>query len=317
MSKDKKMSEIIKALILAANPGRNINVEKLGGRFIVTTNDSVGCNDYILKGKYTYDKVVELNTLTGGHAGFGYCEEIGPVAFIGVINSRHVQNSGYFKHKVQGYGDSINEDEYYFEQYTEEEAKKINNYTVYGAFDPRVLKGAAPIEKLKYFYDYRYKQKNEKSENFNSDVLEMDIRLGGLYDFYEAREFAYGSRGEFTGASGEDVPIQFAIVDEKYPVGIMDLWKHYANAEFKDVWGLGEKEPKTQSLRFLSDEEASKINCFKLYFFVPTHSFGTKKYVIEKKDRMLNKEFNFIMEDGSDYRLQEEPREKEKVKTLK
>lgn len=317
MSKDKKILEFIKALILAANPGRSINVEKLGGRFIVTTNDSVGGSGYVLKGKYTYDKVVELNSLTGGHAGFGYCKEIGPVAFIGAINPRCVQKNGYFKYKVQEYGDSINEDEYYFEQYTEEEAKKISDYTVYGIFDPRELKGKAPVEKLNHFCDYRYKRKSEKSEAFNSDVLEMDIRLGGLYDFYEARKLAYGSAGEFTGASGEDVPIQFAIVDEKNPVGIMGLWKHYDNAEFKDVWGLGEEEPKTQSLRFLSDEEALKINCFKLYFFVPTHSFGTKKYVIEKKDRMLNKEFNFIMEDGTDYRLQELPREKEKVKTLK
>ena len=87
---------------------------------------------------------------------------------------------------------------------------------------------------FEFFKDYRYQRKDEcfNKENFNSDVLEMDIRLGGTYSFYETRKFAYGSTGEFKGSSGEDGPIQFAIVGENQPVGILELWKHYDNSMF-------------------------------------------------------------------------------------
>lgn len=156
----------------------------------------------------------------------------------------------------------------------------------------------------------------DEIEGFNSDVLEMDIRLGGTYGFYEARKFAYGSTGEFTGSSGEDVPIQFAIVGNNQPVGILGLWKHYDNSMFREVWGSNEEEPETQPICFISDEEAKKINQFKLYYFKPTHSFGKKQYAVEKQDRMFDRGFDFVMSDGTDYRLQEVQNKQEKVKEL-
>lgn len=186
--------------------------------------DQVGTRDYVLKGKYSYRQVMELNDLTGYSAGFGFCKELGPVAFIGVPNPNCVQNSGYFYHQVQAYGQPINEEEYYFEQLSEDDAKQIGNYTVYGMGDPRILDNKAPVEKIHYFYDYRYKSKKERGGKLLTDVLSMDIKLGGTYSFYESRYFAYGSKGEFNGASGEDVPIQFAIVGENQPVGILRLW---------------------------------------------------------------------------------------------
>ena len=68
---------------------------------------------------------------------------------------------------------------------------------------------------------------------------------------------------------------------------------------------------------FLDDEEASQISNFKLYFYVPTHSFGKKQFVVEKVDRTLSDGFDFTMEDGTDYRLQEVPSEPAKKLTLK
>lgn len=314
---DKLKLKILKELVEKANPGRDFNVQKIGNNFIITQGDTVGCRDFILKGQYTYDQVMKLNEMTGYSAGFGFCKELGPVAFIGVPNKNCVQQSGYFYYDVQEYGDSFKEDQYYFEQYSEEDAKKIGNYTVYGMGDPRIFENIVPIEKLKYFEDFRYKRKEEIwNDNFNPDVLEMDIRLGGTYSFKEARKFAYGTTGKFEGASGEDVPIQFAIVGNNQPVGILGLWNHYDNAMFRDVWGLKEKEPEKLPMRFLSDEEAKKISNFKLYYFIPTHSFGKKKFTIEKIDRTLCKEFDFIMSDGTDYRLQVEKKPKEKVKIL-
>jgi len=317
---DKTKLNLFKKFLEKAYPERDMDVQKIGKRFIMFQRDSIGCNDYILSGQYTYDQVLELNNMTGYSAGFGFCKEIGPVAFIGVPNPKCVQTSGYFMYEVQAYGQPINEDQYYFSQYTDEEAKQVSNYTVYGLGNPRILRGAAPVEKVKYFYDYRYMIRDEgifKGTGLKStDVLEMQIKLGETYDFYEARKFAYGSTGEFKGACGEDVPIQFAIVDEKQPVGILGLWMHYDNVMFKDVWAKDEDEPVNQSIRFISDEEAKKINDFKLYYFVPTHSFDTKKFVTEKIDRMLSGNFDFTMDGGVDYRLQSLPEKNTKVKVL-
>ncbi len=303
-------------LLEIAYPERDFNVEKIGKFFIISREDIVGCRDFILEGQYTYDQVMELNKMTGYSAGFGFCKELGPIAFIGVPDPKYVQNSGYFNYDVQEYGDSLKEEQYYFEQYSDEVAKKIGNYTVYGRGNPRILENAAPIKKVDKFYDFRYKCKHSFEGGFNSDILEMEIKLGGTYGFYEARKFAYGSTGEFTGASGEYVPIQFAVVGDNQPVGILGLWKHYDNSMFRDVWGTNEDEPEAQPIRFISDEEAKKINQFKLYYFTPSHSFGKKQYIVEKKDRMFDRGFNFTMSDGTDYRLQEVQKKQEKIKTL-
>ena len=313
---DKAKLKVLKKFLEIAYPERDINVEKIGKHFIMTQGDHVGCRDFILEGQYTYDQVMKLNKMTGYSVGFGFCKELGPIAFIGVPNPRCVQASGYFDYDIQEYGDSFKEGQYYFEQYSDEDAKKIGNYTVYGMGDPRIFENTVPVKKLNYFKDYRYQRKDEFKEGFNSDILEMEIKLGGTYGFYEARKFAYGSTGEFTGASGEDVPIQFAIVGNNQPVGILGLWKHYDNSMFRDVWGSNEDEPETQPIRFISDDEAKKINQFKLYYFIPTHSFGRKQFVVEKKDRMFDRSFNFTMSDGTDYRLQEFQRKQDKIKTL-
>lgn len=313
---EKTKLKLLKKLLKIYYPGRDINIENSGKNFIMRRRDTVGCKDFILDGQYTYDQVMELNKMTGYSAGFGFCKELGPVAFIGVPNPNCVQKSGYFYHQVQTYGQSINEEEYYFEQLSEDDAKQIINYTVYGMGDPRILENKAPVEKVCYFYDYRHQRKDEFKEGFSSDVLEMDIKLGGTYSFYEARKFAYGSTGEFTGSSGENVPIQFAIVGDNQPVGILGLWKHYDISMFRDVWGTNEDEPEPQPIRFISDDEAKNIDGFKLYYFQTTHSFGKKQYVVEKKDRTFDRGFDFTMSDGTDYRLQELQKKQEKVKTL-
>ena len=89
-----------------------------------------------------------MNNLTGYSVGFGFCKELGPVAFIGVPNPNCVQKSGYFEHEVHTYGTSINNDEYYFSEYSNKEAEQIGNYTVYGAenysryIEPKIVKEA-------------------------------------------------------------------------------------------------------------------------------------------------------------------------------
>lgn len=313
---DKTKVAFLNKLLKKVYPERNINIEKVGKHYFMIQKDNVGCRDFILEGRYTYNQVMELNKKTGYNVGFGFCKELGPIAFIGAINPNRVQKSGYFYYDIQEYGDSFKENQYYFKHCSNEDAKGIGNYTVYGMGDPRIFENTVQISKLYYLKDFRCRRKDESEESFNSDILEMEIKLAGTYGFYEARKFAYGSTGKFIGASGENVPIQFAIVGDNQPIGILNLWNHYDNAMFRDVWGYHEDEPKTQPIRFISDEEAEKIDEFKLYYFTPTHSFGKKQFVVEKKDRMFNKDFDFTMDDGTDYRLQELQKKQNKTKKL-
>lgn len=303
---NEKIAELMEKFLKLKYPGAVFSIVALGRQFYLRHARTIDCRDYLLKGKYTYDQVVELNNLTGKNVGFGYCRKIGPVAFIGMPDLERFQSSRFFYNEVQEYGKLINFDELLFNKYTPEKAKEIKDYTVYGMGNPRILQNAAPMDKIDSFFDYRYMIRSDflgkELDSINS--LEMQVKLAGTYTFYEARKFAYGSKGPYRGSSGQNRAIQFAIVDEKYPVGIIDLNYHYDNVTFKDVWGRGEEEPKEQSIRFLSDEEASKITNFKLYYFIPPRVFVTRLHFVEKKDRTLYKDFNFMMEDNTDYRLQ-------------
>lgn len=228
-----------------------------------------------------------------------------PVAFIGVFNSAHVHNDGYFKYEVQAFGENINDDEYYVKQYSDEDAKNIANYTVFGFHGLDELNGVVPFEKIKYFDDWRYQSRcKADSREATNNVLSMSIKLRGVYDLNAAKKIAFGSTREPKGYGGEDVPIRFAIVDESYPVGIMNLWTEREDALFQDVWGPNEDEPKPQRLRFLDSSAAREIKDFTLYYFLPVHSYGKREVDIEKMDRAMYDGFDFTMPDGTDYRLQ-------------
>ena len=277
------------------------------------SNDSLNfikCRDFILDGKYSYEDVLKLNELTGYSVGFGFSKEVGPVAFIGITDSSLIRKSLYFYGSVPVYGKPVNNELYSFNYYYEEYAKKINDYTVYGCGDPRVLQGQAPIRDVNRFYDYRYISKNEYDNNFNSDVLKMEAKLVGTYSFEGAKKIASGVVGGFNYVG----PIQFAIVDGNKPVAIIGLLNQYNDSSFKDVWCKGSDEPLEQSIHFLNLDEAKKIDNFELYYFMPINLINNEKSLVEKVDRTLSDDFDFNI-DGIDYRLQSS-KEKSFVKNL-
>lgn len=94
------LEKILNQMAKVVYPERDISVEKIGGRFFLHPHDTAGCNDYLLEGTYSYDEVVKLNALTTYSAGFGFCSELGPIAFIGIPNPVCAQRSGYFEYKV-------------------------------------------------------------------------------------------------------------------------------------------------------------------------------------------------------------------------
>ena len=296
------LEKILTKMAEKVYPKRNISVEKIGGRLFLHSHDTTGCNDYLLEGTYSYDEVVKLNNLTTYSVGFGFCSELGPVAFIGMPNPVCAQKSGYFKYKVQSYGTFSEQSEYYFKAYTDEEAKNIGNYTVYGLDGLREVASVAPISQMSYVYDSRFTAKEAK----NPRVFDMDCKLKGVYSYNEAKLLSTGTLKEKDGYSGEEHPIVFAIVGNGQHVGIINMWPSEAELErgFRDVWEYGAEEPETQSISFLTKEEASKIKDFTLYVYKYASSGkGRDKYQIERYDRTLDKRFKFQLPDGNDYRL--------------
>ncbi len=285
-------------------PNRDISVKKIGNKYLRIAYDTTGCRDYLLKGKYTYDEVEKLNALTSYNASYGFCEELGPVAFIGIPNVRRVGINGFFFYNVHEYAKKVDNSEYYFEAYTPEEAKKIANYTVYGLRCKDVgfekICEIARIDKISYIYDSRCRLKKAKCKK----IYDMDCKLTGTYSFNEAKLLATGTTGKKEWFSGDEEPIIFATVGENYHVGIIGILGSTIEfiAGFRDVWEYGAKEPEIQTIKILTEEEANNIQCFSLYLYDVSYGIP-QKYDVEKYDRTFDKRFNFYMEDGSDYRL--------------
>lgn len=296
------LEKILTKLAKIAYPGRDIRAEKIGKKNFLHVHDTAGCNNYLLEGKYSYDEVLKLNDLTTFRAGFGFCSEIGPVAFIGIPSPVYAEKSGYFEYKVHAYATPFDQSEYYFKAYTLEEAKNIRNYTVYGLEGLREVAKVAPISQMSYVYDSRFKAKEAK----NPRIFDMDCKLKGIYSYKEAKLLSTGTLKEKDYYSGEEHPIVFATIGNGQNVGIINMWncdKILARG-FRDVWEYGAEEPETQTIRFLTKEEVSKIKDFTLYVYnYACSGIGRDKYQIDKYDRTLDKRFKFQLPDGSDYRL--------------
>ncbi len=294
--------KILSKLILKAYQNRDMQIEKIKNRTFIRANDTTGCNTYLLAGTYSYNEVIFLNELTTYSCGFGYCKELGPIAFIGIPNPIKAKRSGYFEYNVSDYGRPSCRDEYYFNSYTDEEAKNIRNYTVYGLDGIEEVAKEAPIKDLNYIYDTRYKAKEIKEPR----ILDMDCKLQGEYTYNEAKILATGSLKQKEGYCGEEHPIVFATVDGNYNVGIINMWEDDIGfvRGFRDVFEYGMEEPKTQKIEFLSEKEAKDIDKFILYVYnYACSGIGKNKYEVEKHDRTLDGRFNFLQPDGSDYRL--------------
>lgn len=296
------LEKILDKMVKAVYPERDISVEKIGGLFFIHPHDTTGCDTYKLEGTYSYDEVVKFNTLTTYSAGFGFCSELGPIAFIGIPNPVCAKKSGYFQYKVHSYGTPFDESEYYFKAYTEEEAKNIGNYTVYGLDGLKEVAAVAPISQIHYIYDSRF----EVKESNNPRIFDMDCKLKGVFTYNEAKKLSTGTLKEKDGYSGEEDPIVFATIENGQHVGIINMWPEDIELVrgFRDVWEYGNEEPKTQKIRFLEKKEASKIKDFSLYVYnYASSGTGRDKYQIEKYDRTLDKRFKFQLPDGTDYRL--------------
>ena len=157
------------------------------------------------------------------------------------------------------------------------------------------------ISKINSFLDSRSEVKRAKRPK----VLDMDCMLWGTYSYKEAKLLSTGTTEEKEWFSGEEHPIDFAIVGGSKYVGIINM--HFSKdlaRGFRDVWEYGKDEPEIKTIEFLTDEEASKIDDFTLYVYDYGISGNDRdKYDVIKRDRTLDPRFEFHLPDGSDYRL--------------
>lgn len=290
-------SKFLEKILKETYPERNFQVEKIGKRSWVIDNSSLDSVVYSLEDTFSYDLVYYLNNCTGYTARYGFSPNIGPVAIIGIQNPNF--KFSYFG-DIWEYGKFSPSIENEFFEYSDEDAEKISNYTVFGVEGISELKEFWKFDKICHIYDTRYRVKRETKMK----IANMEAMLDGKYSYHEAKKMINHLDFRLNGHT-----ITFAKVDESYNVGIIGLGAYHRGfiKGFKDVWSYGSEEPAVQTIRFLSNEEAFFIKDFKVYFYdylLPSRF--EKKYPIALLDRTYDSRFDFYdTPDGKDYRLTE------------
>lgn len=283
-------------------PERKLDVIVDNDKLQIIARDAVGGNEYILEGKYSYDMVEKMNAKTGGYAGYGFCKDIGPVAFIGSKAQILVNRSGFFNDNIEVCGEVPEYTQKYFEIYSEKDAKQIANYTVYGCGGFDVIVSMAKMDKIRYYYDSRYLEKLKNESKF----FNMDVQIEGKYSYEAAKMLASGSLEDKEVYTGTDDCIVFAQLQNGTNIGIIRFypWQTKYVKGFRPVWEYGCSEPEVQQITFLSNEEAKLLDNFILFIY--DYSFlenGWAKYKIEAKDRTFDNRFEFKVGEGKDPRL--------------
>lgn len=292
------IEKLFQKLLDKAYPNRKIKAVKMGRRIFQVTNDVFGSLEFSLKGDYSYDQVEHLNSFIGGSVYYGFCPNKGPIAIIGIMNAKAAVNKKYFC-EVGAYGELYSNQEYELERYPEETAKKIINYTVYGVIGMEKIAHLVQFDKITAVCDARY-QDVYRSHEYR--VLKMKAKLEGIYTFRQAENLAHNQQ-----RWAVDRDMAYATLENGEHVAIMSFWysKKDEVAGFRDVWENGEPEPTTQSITFMTDEEAKDIRDFSIYLY--DYDFFCNPQngpAIAKLDRTFSSGFDFHdTPNGKDLRL--------------
>lgn len=302
------LEEIMTKVAQMAYPGRNAKVVLANGKSILIFK-TIRWANYKLEGKFSYRLTEYLNQLTEKHSVYGYSNEIGPIAFIGLSNKTLLEfmEGGKFEYKIRTYGDPIDATAFVteFEVYSKSVAPKIGNYTVYGLGGIREVEKKVNIEDLNYLYDSRYMAKSYTNP---PRVYSMDAKLEGVFSYTEALHIATGvlkDRRDYT----QNSQIVFGKLEDGERVGLLGVWPTEVENKkilgFKNVWQRMHQEPETELIEFFTDDEAKEYNDYSLYIYRYCGSIikNIGNYRIEKFDKTLDKKFNYHLADGTDYRL--------------
>lgn len=276
---------------------RSYTSVKINSNVFTLEDESLGHLTYSLQGSYSYKEVNELNSLTLQSAIFAYCKEKGPIAIIGLYPEK--TNWKYFC-EVCSYGEIIPTKEFEIKQYSENTAKRIKNYTVYGLSGIDKIANFVKFNKISSIYDSRY---DDIRHSHKLRSLNVKGKFEGQYSFEEIEDFTKTQYRWFV-----DRVVTYATLETGEHIAIMSF--HYERRNeisgFQDVWELGKAQPPIQKISFMTVEEAMKINIFSLYLY--DYDFYSNPDIIVPKlmklDRTLNPNFDFYDNtDGKDLRL--------------
>lgn len=178
------IEKILQKLYDEYYPDRDIQVLIVNGRVTLAINDTAQAS-YSIKGTYRYEEVQNLNQFTNGFVQYGLCPGDGPTAIIGLADPNANLK---FILDASPYGKMPNTHSMIFNRYSDEDAKQVSNYTVYGLNGLLELADIVKFDKIHFSYDARYQEAVISQE---PRVLKMNCKFDRFhYSYRECKYFA-------------------------------------------------------------------------------------------------------------------------------
>lgn len=277
-------------------PDRDIQVLIVHGRVTLAINDTAQAS-YSIKGTYRYEEVQKLNQFTNGFVQYGFCPGDGPTAIIGLTDPNANLK---FILDASPYGKMPNTHRMIFNRYSDEDAKQVSNYTVYGLNGLLELADIVKFDKIHFSYDARYQEAVISQE---PRVLKMNCKFDRFhYSYRECKYFA--THQPYFEISNS---VAFATLEDGRHIALPGFSYDRKDEAlgFRDVWEFYCEEPPVLGINFMTDKEASQYDDFEIYIY--DYSYLCDPSLVPrlaKVDRTFSSGFDFCnTTDGKDLRI--------------
>lgn len=277
-------------------PNRDIQVLIVNGKVTLAVNDTAQAS-YSIKGTYRYEEVQKLNQFTNGFVQYGFCPGDGPTALIGLTDQ---DANLQFILDASPYGELPYTHRMVFNRYSDEDAKQVSNYTVYGLYGLFELSDIVKFDNIHFPYDARYQGAVVSQE---PRILKMNCKFDNeQYSYKECKYFA--SHQPYFEISHS---IAFATLEDGRHIALPGFSYDRKDEAlgFRDVWETYCEEPLIQEITFMTNKEASQYDDFEIYIYDYSYlSDPTLVPRLAKVDRTFSSGFDFCnTPDGKDLRI--------------
>ena len=277
-------------------PDRDIQVLIVNGKVTLAVNDTAQAS-YSIKGTYRYEEVQKLNQFTNGFVQYGFCPGDGPTALIGLTDQ---DANLQFILDASPYGELPYTHRMVFNRYSDEDAKQVSNYTVYGLYGLFELSDIVKFDNIHFPYDARYQGAVVSQE---PRILKMNCKFDNeQYSYKECKYFA--SHQPYFEISHS---IAFATLENGRHIALPGFSYDRKDEAlgFRDVWETYCEEPLIQEITFMTNKEASQYDDFEIYIYDYSYlSDPTLVPRLAKVDRTFSSGFDFCnTTDGKDLRI--------------
>lgn len=277
-------------------PDRDIQVLIVNGKVTLAVNDTAQAS-YSIKGTYRYEEVQKLNQFTNGFVQYGFCPGDGPTALIGLTDQ---DANLQFILDASPYGELPYTHRMVFNRYSDEDAKQVSNYTVYGLYGLFELSDIVKFDNIHFPYDARYQEAVVSQE---PRILKMNCKFDNeQYSYKECKYFA--SHQPYFEISHS---IAFATLEDGRHIALPGFSYDRKDEAlgFRGVWESYCEEPPVLGINFMTDKEASQYDDFEIYIYDYSYlSDPTLVPRLSKVDRTFSSGFDFCnTPDGKDLRI--------------